>query len=66
MKVAIIQMDVILGRPESNLHKAEEMVRKASHENPDVMKLYEAFLGQPGGEVSHHLLHTHYTVRNRY
>lgn len=40
-------------------------IRK-SHENPDVMKLYEAFLGQPGGEVSHHLLHTHYTVRNRY
>ena len=34
-------------------------IRK-SHENPDVMKLYEEFLGKPLGEKSHHLLHTHY------
>lgn len=29
-----------------------------SHENPDVQKLYEDFLGKPCGELSHHLLHT--------
>lgn len=29
-----------------------------SHENPDVQKLYEEFLGKPLGEKSHHLLHT--------
>jgi NADP-reducing hydrogenase subunit HndD len=39
-------------------------VRK-SHENPDLMKLYEEFLGNPLGEKSHHLLHTHYTPRPR-
>ena len=28
-----------------------------SHENPEVLKLYERFLGEPCGEKSHHLLH---------
>jgi iron-only hydrogenase group A len=38
---------------------------RKSHENPDVAKLYEEFLGQPLGEKSHHLLHTKYTPRDR-
>jgi NADP-reducing hydrogenase subunit HndD len=38
---------------------------RKSHDNPQVAKLYEEFLGQPLGERSHHLLHTHYTARNR-
>ncbi|MBS2212064.1 [FeFe] hydrogenase, group A [Carboxylicivirga mesophila] len=40
-------------------------IRK-SHENPEVMHLYEEFLKEPLGHVSHKLLHTHYTERNRY
>jgi iron-only hydrogenase group A len=38
---------------------------RKSHENPDLAKLYEEFLGQPLGEKSHHLLHTKYTPRER-
>jgi iron-only hydrogenase group A len=38
---------------------------RKSHENPDVKKIYEEFLGQPLGEVSHHLLHTHYHAREK-
>jgi iron-only hydrogenase group A len=38
---------------------------RKSHDNPAVAKLYEEFLGQPLGERSHHLLHTHYTERSR-
>jgi iron only hydrogenase large subunit-like protein len=38
---------------------------RKSHENPDVQKLYEEFLGRPLGERSHHLLHTKYTPRDR-
>lgn len=38
-------------------------IRK-SHENPEVQALYETYLGKPGGERSHHLLHTHYTRRD--
>ncbi|MFP4383689.1 MAG: NADH-dependent [FeFe] hydrogenase, group A6 [Spirochaetia bacterium] len=40
-------------------------VRK-SHENKEVTALYSAYLGRPGGEKSHHLLHTHYKTRNPY
>jgi NADP-reducing hydrogenase subunit HndD len=39
-------------------------IRK-SHENPDVIRLYKDFLGQPNGHKSHELLHTHYTKRNK-
>ena len=41
MKVAAIQMDVMLGQPEENLKKAEELVRKVARENPDVILLPE-------------------------
>ncbi len=40
-------------------------IRK-SHDNPEVVRLYEEFLKEPLGEVSHKLLHTRYTERNRY
>jgi NADH-quinone oxidoreductase subunit G len=37
-------------------------IRK-SHENPFIQKLYDEFLGEPGSEKAHELLHTHYTTR---
>ena len=37
-------------------------IRK-SHENPAIKELYAAYLGQPGSEVAHHLLHTTYVKR---
>ena len=40
-------------------------IRK-SHENPYIVKIYEEFLGKPGSEVAHKLLHTHYTTRVKY
>jgi len=39
-----------------------KVIRK-SHENPEIIKLYNEFLGKPNGEKSHHLLHTHYINR---
>lgn len=43
------------------IYKEDEgkQLRK-SHENPDIKKIYEEFLGAPLSEKSHHLLHTHY------
>ncbi len=38
---------------------------RKSHENPDIKKLYEEFLGAPLGEKSHHLLHTHYKAKTK-
>ncbi len=41
-------------------------IRK-SHENPDVLKIYQEFLTEgPCSHLSHKLLHTHYTERGRY
>ena len=37
---------------------------RRSHENPDVQKLYEEFLGECGSPAAHFLLHTHYTDRS--
>ncbi|MFW5719048.1 MAG: NADH-dependent [FeFe] hydrogenase, group A6 [Halanaerobium sp.] len=37
-------------------------IRK-SHENPQIIKLYDEFLGEPLGGESHHLLHTKYKSR---
>ena len=37
-------------------------IRKA-HENPVIVKMYDDYLGVPGGEKAHHLLHTSYVNR---
>jgi NADH-quinone oxidoreductase subunit G/[NiFe] hydrogenase diaphorase moiety small subunit/NADP-reducing hydrogenase subunit HndD len=39
---------------------------RKSHENPEILKIYQDFLGEPLGEKSHHLLHTKYIGRNRF
>ncbi|MEI6093799.1 MAG: iron hydrogenase small subunit, partial [bacterium] len=40
-------------------------IRK-SHDNPEIKKIYLDFLGKPLGHLSHDLLHTHYTKRDKY
>ena len=37
--------------------------KRTSHSNEAVQRLYQEFLGEPLGEKSHHLLHTHYVKR---
>ena len=36
---------------------------RCSYENPDVKELYQNYLGEPGSEKAHHLLHTSYVKR---
>ncbi len=43
---------------EAKLHK--------SHENPEVIKLYEEYLGEPNSKLAHHLLHTSYSKKDVY
>ncbi|MDD5131893.1 MAG: NADH-dependent [FeFe] hydrogenase, group A6 [bacterium] len=46
------------------LYKIDELKKiRKSHENPQIKQIYQEFLKQPLGEVSHHLLHTHYHYR---
>jgi NADH-quinone oxidoreductase subunit G/NADP-reducing hydrogenase subunit HndD len=40
-------------------------IRK-SHKNPYITKIYEEFLGEPGGHLSHKFLHTEYERRNKF
>jgi len=44
----------------------EHLTYRKSHENPAIKRMYEEFLGEPLGEKSHHLLHTHYTPRSKF
>lgn len=44
---------------------AHKMIRK-SHENPEIAEIYKEFLIEPLGHLSHKLLHTTYTPRERY
>jgi NADH-quinone oxidoreductase subunit G/NADP-reducing hydrogenase subunit HndD len=37
---------------------------RLSHRNESIARLYREFLGQPLGNLSHHLLHTHYKKRD--
>ncbi len=37
-------------------------IRK-SHQNPDIIKLYDEYLKKPGSHLAHNLLHTKYTAR---
>lgn len=44
---------------------AQCKVRK-SHENTQIQELYKNFLTEPNSELAHHLLHTHYTKKERF
>ena len=44
----------------------ENKTLRKSHENKDIIRLYEEFLGKPLGHHSHELLHTTYTKRSKY
>ena len=39
---------------------------RKSHLNPEIQGLYAEYLGSPGSERAHSLLHTHYTKREQY
>jgi len=55
--------NVRLARINAIYREDEGKPKRKSHENPQVLELYEKFLGTPLGEKSHHLLHTHYHAR---
>ncbi|MCI8405248.1 MAG: 2Fe-2S iron-sulfur cluster binding domain-containing protein [Clostridia bacterium] len=42
---------------------AAKTIRK-SHENPSIKRVYDEYLGEPGSEKAHHILHTTYVKRS--
>ncbi|MBO4842935.1 MAG: iron hydrogenase small subunit [Bacteroidales bacterium] len=53
-------IEVLDARREAIYREDEGKAIRMSHKNPDIVKLYEEFLGEPLGERSEELLHTHY------
>lgn len=54
----------LLAKRASALYKIDHNKKiRASNHNPSIQKLYKEFLGIPGGEKAHQLLHTHYHPR---
>ncbi len=47
-------------RAEGLYKEDRELPFRKSHENPDIKKLYNEFLENPGSHIAHDLLHTHY------
>ncbi len=43
------------------IDKSKEL--RQSHENPAIKRVYDEFLGEPGGHKAHELLHTRYAAR---
>ena len=57
--------DVRQARIDAIYREDEGKTLRKSHDNPFIKSLYEEFLGQPLGKISHHLLHTRYEERER-
>jgi len=57
--------EIRLKRIQAIYREDEGKKLRKSHENKDIQKLYKEFLGEPLGHLSHELLHTSYTKRNR-
>ena len=52
-------MELAQVRAQEIYHLDDIASYKSSYENPQIIDLYDNYLGEPCGEKSHHLLHTH-------
>ncbi|MFA8450888.1 MAG: NADH-dependent [FeFe] hydrogenase, group A6 [Bacteroidales bacterium] len=59
-------MDIRMERARAIYEEDRNMPLRKSHENPEIVKIYEDFLEKPNSHKAHELLHTHYTKRERY
>ena len=59
-------LDAVRARMQALYQIDRDAPLRVSHKNPSVERLYKEFLGEPLGEKSHHLLHTHYHQREAF
>ena len=57
---------VLLKRIEAIYEIDKNMPIRKSHENASVLALYRDYYGEPGSELAHHQLHTHYTAHDKF
>ena len=56
---------IIKKRQEAIYEEDRNMEKRKSHENPEIIALYDEYLGKPYGKKAHKLLHTEYTEKER-
>ena len=56
--------DIVKARAKALYEIDAHKVDRLSHHNPDIIKLYDEFLGERGGHMAHKLLHTQYYNRS--
>ncbi len=59
-------MEIRQKRMEAIYSEDENLPLRKSHENPEVIAIYNDFLTKPNSHKSHELLHTHYVERESY
>lgn len=59
-------VDVRKKRADAMYSIDEKSKIRMSHKNPVLLKIYEEYLGEPGGHLAHKLLHTHYEAKEKY
>jgi len=57
--------EIVKKRQEAIYREDRRKKLRKSHENPEILKLYKEYLGEPFGELAHKLLHTHFEERER-
>lgn len=60
------EVDVRVERAKGIYEEDKNLPIRKSHKNPYIKKLYDEFLKEPNGHLSHELLHTHYVKRERF
>lgn len=59
-------IEILKARAEGLYKEDRDKPIRKSHENKEVIALYDEFLGKPYGEKAHELLHTSYTARKKF
>jgi iron-only hydrogenase group A len=54
------RLETIQARTQALYQIDDHATIRKSHENPSIIRLYEEYLGEPGGHRAHELLHTEY------
>ena len=60
-------LDTFRAKRAAALYKEDESkALRVSHKNPQIIKLYEEYLGEPNSHKAHELLHTRYAAREKF
>ncbi|MCG8542327.1 MAG: [FeFe] hydrogenase, group A [Clostridia bacterium] len=57
--------EIVKKRQEAIYREDRRKTIRKSHENPEVLRMYKEYVGEPFGERAHELFHTHYEERER-